>query len=313
MISIEPRKILEVPTSLLKSDDTLNPTKVEEAFHKNITKKEYVDKNNLYKQSDVQQKLKAIYYNKCAYCELEFLERDMHIDHYRPKKSQNLSKCDGNYAYYWLAYSFSNLIPLCPSCNRYKSNCFDINASNRILFDAKKQDLESLHFVTQDYNKYEQPKLIHPEYDNDFEKYISYDRVGKMMVMIHANHNEADKDMIYRLRYSIKTCGLNKRRDLVKLRLLFVNDFIELLNASVLLFKTTSQKEDLQYFKSAIDFFKRHAKKDSEFLLLKRFLIHPKKIILLLRDKDTKVQRVIQKAILEYARDLLEEYKILQS
>lgn len=312
MISIKPRSQSDIPNSLLKSKDSNKKTSIEKAFEKNLQDGDYSDENNLYKQKDIQSKLREIYNNKCAYCELKFIERDLNIDHYRPKKKSKsgLTKCNADSAYYWLAYSFSNLIPLCPSCNRLKSNCFDIEGRRVLNSDIEKKDLEALHFITKEYNDIEKPKFIHPEYDKSFEKYMAFNRHGK--IMVYKKDDRDDMEVINKLRYTIKICGLNSRRGLVKLRLSFANDFINLLNDASILFRENPKKNNIKFFKSAIKHFRRHCSKDNnEFLLLKRSLIHPNKIVLFLKNKDEKVVKIIQRAIMEYAKDILIEFGIL--
>jgi hypothetical protein len=65
------------------------------------------------------------YWGKCAYCEaLICLDQPGDLDHYRPKKAvvdekDRPVKVAGkpHPGYYWLAYDWSNLIPVCRRCN----------------------------------------------------------------------------------------------------------------------------------------------------------------------------------------------------
>src|SRR5690606_33652023 len=63
--------------------------------------------NDRYKLDDVKAALKSIYHNKCAFCEQRV--EMTHVEHYRPKA-----------IYYWLAYSWDNLLIACHHCNANK-------------------------------------------------------------------------------------------------------------------------------------------------------------------------------------------------
>lgn len=71
---------------------------------------------------DVKDALDKIYSKKCAYCEKKIFEHGQ-VEHYRPKS-----------IYYWLAYSWDNLLLCCSACNVYKSDNFEVE-NERILFD----------------------------------------------------------------------------------------------------------------------------------------------------------------------------------
>jgi len=80
--------------------------------------------------------LKQIYYEKCAFCESYIKNEVGDIEHFRPKNSNKnqAKKCDKTYSYYWLAFSWDNLLPCCSRCNGKKSNCFDI-MGDRIKYE----------------------------------------------------------------------------------------------------------------------------------------------------------------------------------
>jgi uncharacterized protein (TIGR02646 family) len=106
--------------------------------------------NSRYKQKDVKSALELRYHHKCAYCEQKVESYD--VEHYRPKK-----------IYYWLAYSWDNLLFCCEKCNQKKSAHFDTLKTKAIY---KSEDLPRIHELCQEYNQIEQPLLLHPEYDN---------------------------------------------------------------------------------------------------------------------------------------------------
>jgi energy-coupling factor transporter ATP-binding protein EcfA2 len=72
------------------------------------------------------QALAAASNGKCAYCET-FVEK-ADVDHYRPKsRAEGLAKGDtAPDHYWWLAYSWDNLMILCSTCNRNKRNRFPV-------------------------------------------------------------------------------------------------------------------------------------------------------------------------------------------
>ncbi len=89
-------KVKEYPTS-----KTIN--------NKEFTAKNVDTFNERYKYEDIKEKLINIYNDKCAYCESK--ERRLQVEHFRPKSK-----------YYWLAYSWDNLLLSCSACNSKKSD-----------------------------------------------------------------------------------------------------------------------------------------------------------------------------------------------
>lgn len=182
--------------------------------------------NSRYKQNDIKETLEKIYYKKCAYCEQKIGDNFYHIEHFRPKSE-----------YYWLAYSWDNLLICCDKCNVYKSDNFDINGERVIYSESH---LKDIHKLTDKYRS-EKPKMINPEID-DIESFIEFDRYG----------NIKSKDE--RVDYTIKVCKIDReeascerKRVLDKLK----NDyFSELLsnreNASVIIRKFLRDSQDLK-------------------------------------------------------------------
>jgi len=175
----------------------LNSEKIELEFKNNITKSAYLSKNTPYNDDAklVKNTLKELYDYKCAYCESFIKNSYGEIEHYRPKKSLDLKKCDSTKAYYWLAFSWDNLLPCCKKCNIPKSNCFDI-FDTRV--DYNNETLEELHKSLQSYNRIEKPKLLHPEIDV-FEDDIVFDHKGFM---------SSDNEKVI---YTSTICDLNRK------------------------------------------------------------------------------------------------------
>jgi len=188
----------------------LNSENIKREFNKNI-EKGYYDSGSIYNDSkkNVKNTLKKIYHDKCAFCEATLKNSYGEIEHYRPKKSSNLSRCDSTKAYYWLAFSWDNLLPSCKMCNLSKSNCFDIN-DTRVDYEEI-ETLNTLHKSLAKYNEKENPKLLHPEIDK-FENKIFFENKGKIVT----------KDE--RVKYTVEVCNLN-RKGLSELREIIITNY----------------------------------------------------------------------------------------
>jgi uncharacterized protein (TIGR02646 family) len=76
----------------------------------------YLWKKHRYAHDDVRARLRAMFHGKCAYCESQMghVSRD-HVEHYRPKGA--VTEDAGHPGYYWLGYSWDNLLLACARCN----------------------------------------------------------------------------------------------------------------------------------------------------------------------------------------------------
>jgi len=68
-----------------------------------------------YKAIDVQTELKALFHDKCAYCESE-ATCDIDVEHFRPKGE--VTEDPLHTGYWWLAHTWSNLYLSCQHCNQ---------------------------------------------------------------------------------------------------------------------------------------------------------------------------------------------------
>ncbi|PRQ08711.1 hypothetical protein [Enhygromyxa salina] len=74
----------------------------------------------------VREPLRAACHRKCAYCERE-VERSAHIDHFRPRRPHKGSaRSDAHPGYWWLTWSWSNLLSACLECSLRKGGVFDV-------------------------------------------------------------------------------------------------------------------------------------------------------------------------------------------
>ena len=138
-----------------------------------------VDKR--YKMEDIKTRLFNIYNGKCAFCE-QRVER-WQVEHFRPKS-----------VYYWLAFSWDNLLYACPDCNGSKSNHFDTKKSK---VKNPPVDLTQINTLAASYDATEQPKFICPERE-DPEPLLVFQRDGLVK----------SKPRNPRCKYTLDTCQI---------------------------------------------------------------------------------------------------------
>jgi uncharacterized protein (TIGR02646 family) len=151
-----------------------------------IRKAKYVNHdayNSRYKRDDIKNKLKEIYHGKCAFCEQKV--EQLHVEHFRPKSF-----------YYWLAYSWDNLLPACPRCNEHKGENFELNGA-RCSFEDNEINLRNINNLSAGYDLSEQPKMVNPEII-DPSMYITFSKDGKI--------DAADTHF----KYTIRCCQLDR-------------------------------------------------------------------------------------------------------
>jgi uncharacterized protein (TIGR02646 family) len=68
-----------------------------------------------YSGNDVIDALRKLFHGKCAYCERAIEKGTREVEHYRPKGGVG---DPGHPGYWWLAHSWSNLLPTCGPCNK---------------------------------------------------------------------------------------------------------------------------------------------------------------------------------------------------
>jgi len=244
----------------------LESDNVKEAFAQNIkdekhsSKSAYNDGKSDNKDS-LKWTLKQIYHEKCAFCESYIKNEVGDIEHFRPKNANanQATKCDKTYSYYWLAFSWDNLLPCCSRCNGKKSNCFDIEG-NRAKYDGA--ELADLHNKLEAYSIEEKPKLLHPEYDS-FEDDIRFTKYGEI---------ESNND---RVKYTVKICDLN-RENLKNSRILLVTNFTEKLHEHLNSFDNNLNNDNfdecLEYFRVTIEDFIKKSNIEYEYSLVYKYI-----------------------------------------
>ncbi|MBV9659025.1 MAG: TIGR02646 family protein [Verrucomicrobia bacterium] len=123
----------------------------------------------IYGHREVKQRLIKMQHDKCAFCESQVTHvAHGDVEHFRPKGGcrQNESEPMQKPGYYWLAYTWENLLFACQLCNqRHKANLFPLQDDSR---RARQHSAD----VAQ-----EAPTFIDPSTE-DPEALIAFDNTG---------------------------------------------------------------------------------------------------------------------------------------
>jgi len=244
--------------------DLIDPTR-QEAFEKDKLARGYVDTNSLYKCKyqrnyekfyPIKDALNLLYKNKCAYCETQINRTSTNIEHYRPKS-----------LYYFLAYSWSNLLPICNMCNSKKSNNFDIEDDiQRITFTTK--SLAEVQYISKEYNDIEKPKFIHPEIDN-YQHLFRFNTKGEIIVYNSLLNS-------HRMIYTIKHSDLN-HHNLLKRRAKVLNGFVnlldELFDSFDLVYKSRDREKINKFMRTTNRKTNEFFNDENEFIAVRKFII----------------------------------------
>lgn len=177
MVKVEKESI--VPASL-------NSDKTTERRGELIAEGKYIYKNvydNRYKKEDIKEALKRGSHKKCVYCEKNVNDENFPVEHYRPKS-----------VYYWLAYSWDNLLLSCDKCNTKKSDKFEIAGSKAVYSE---ECLAEIHTLGSAYDAEELPSLVNPVKE-DVENKLTFTLAGRI--------ESTDS----RCAYTIETCDLDR-------------------------------------------------------------------------------------------------------
>lgn len=257
MIKVE-KDFSTIPT-ILKSQNR------EEAFKKNISAQKYSFGKTLYKTSQVQKELNKIYHLKCAFCEQKLLDSPKHIEHYRPKA-----------IYYWLSYSWDNLLLACGSCNSSKGDRFKVDNDVVVYND---ENFSSIHNLGNDYDESEKPYIINPEKE-DVLAFIKYDNQAKV--------SSEDSRVSHTIE---KACKLN-RSELVQKRLPILSDFVNQINKHYILYR---KKGDLSRFRPDIEIFLEKVNQESEFYSFRYFIVNHIEVFF----ENENIQKILKALILK--------------
>ena len=119
------------------------------------------EKNSYY----VLEYLASVFNRKCAYCEMPISPGQ--LDHFRPQNStRGLEEDFAPDHYWWLSYTWENMYPACPTCQRNKANWFPVFGDRAEARSPYELILET-----------EKPVLLDPCYD-DPATHLWYDEEG---------------------------------------------------------------------------------------------------------------------------------------
>lgn len=153
---------------------------------------------------------------KCCYCESKVRFKFNDVEHYRPKAyADRLPGCNLTHGYWWLAYTWGNLIYACSTCNRANKNArFPLAKGSVSLRYDRAAPGDEL------------PLLLNPaEKENPVEhiKFVFERGMGK-------NSREQwwarPRDGSVKGSFTIEICGLNDF-DLLELRDEYVKDILK--------------------------------------------------------------------------------------
>lgn len=154
-------------------------------------------------------------FHKCCYCEKVVQQRYNDVEHYRPKgRATRIPGCAKTHGYWWLAYTWKNLIFACPNCNRSEKN------------DEFPLDIGSTSLLAEeDAPGAEIPLLIDPAAALNPVEHIEF--VLGSIVAGGKRHWWAHPRNGSNLgNHTIRVCGLN-RGELLELRTTYVRNYVE--------------------------------------------------------------------------------------
>jgi uncharacterized protein (TIGR02646 family) len=176
-----------IPTALLECYEAKKANLWQEKTHHQFDEK-------CYNRSCILE-LRAIYEDKCAYCERKLYEDDKKrlkeasVEHYRPKSY-----------YWWLGYEWSNLMLVCTDCNSKKGNSFGYLGHK---LDNKNLPTENLFCCDSAELLAEKPLMLNPEID-DPSSYFTFDLKGSILPI------ETDPNKKKRAETTIQYTNLNR-------------------------------------------------------------------------------------------------------
>ncbi len=244
MIAIK-KEFTPVPEALLK-----NIT----AFEENKKANKYVKGN--YKPVSVKATLCELYNKKCGYCEKSLLDNDKHVEHYRPKV-----------LYFWLAFSWDNLLLACENCNRNKKDTFPTK-EKKAIYNA--ETIETAQGKIQEYDRLEQPSLIHPEQvsEEELKTHFTFElETGKII-------GKTDE-----MKKMIEICQLN-REELLEKRRTYLDELKNDLRTDLYSCKKKSEVDKMNVLKLTLNKFKNKIAKEKEFYAWRVFVFSNWRIIL---------------------------------
>lgn len=127
-------------------------------------------RKSIYASRAVKAELEACHHGKCCYCEMRFDDHRpyaySYVEHWRPKRSSRQEPDEESIwpGYYWLAYSWDNLLLSCAFCN-----C----VNKRDLFPLEDPAARARHHGMRIED--ETPAILKPDGDEDPRDHITFD------------------------------------------------------------------------------------------------------------------------------------------
>src|SRR5450830_179366 len=169
---------------------------------------------NAYRARGVKDALEDMFQGKCAFCESQFVNHGVHIEHFRPKGGVQPQRSAAMQAgYWWLACQWENLLPTCIGCNTEATRTLP-DGSRKMIGKGNYFPLSEgqQHATSEGYLHTETPLLINPGMINP-ARYFEFsvaNSLGKTYSLIHPREIDADGKM--RAELSIDAYGLNRHR-----------------------------------------------------------------------------------------------------
>lgn len=212
-----------------------------------INAEQYINHDNYnsrYKLDDVKDALKVIYKGKCAFCEQK--EELTHVEHFRPKDT-----------YYWLAFSWDNLLMSCPTCNTHKGENFEIDG---VLanFENTELNIRNINSSSTTYDIIEIPKMVNPEV-TDPNGLIYFEKDGR----IKSDNN--------RFAYTIETCKID-RKSLNDSRRSLLDRFREHIRDAFIV-NATKHDQQVAITTNTRNFIRDSINENEDFLAFRRYAI----------------------------------------
>jgi hypothetical protein len=131
------------------------------------------------------------------------------VEHYRPKGSVKEDRT--HTGYYWLAYTWENLLPSCTYCNQKRKDqpLWDDPVLGPAEGKADQFPLADNGVRAKDWDsplEDEKPLLLNPCVDNDCETHFRYDIQGQIFPA------KSNKQRVTRATATIRLCHLKRRR-----------------------------------------------------------------------------------------------------
>ena len=183
-------------------------------------------------------------YGKCAYCERKRDQKELDVEHFRPKGG--VCGIRDHRGYWWIAYEWSNLLLSCKTCNQNKKTAFPLEDESKRAYGEEDDILR------------EKPTLINP-LQEDPEKFLSYhiqSRPKPLMVKVVGKNQRGNKTK--------DTIGLNNR-NLMEERAERINHY------EIILSINEQQKLDDSLKKLIEDTIQKYRRDDSLFAGLARY------------------------------------------